>query len=101
LPLASTCQQRKHPHSAQRSLRISGLDAGSTVRPAPGQNSVTVQVRAVGSLEPITWLLDGRTVGHSRAGQPHLALTLSQPGPHALTALDAQGRFERVEFVMR
>lgn len=101
LPLASTCKQTTKEHSAQRSLRISGIDAGSTVRPAPGHSSVTVQVRAVGSAEPITWLLDGRTVGHSEAGQPRLALTLAQPGPHALTALDAQGRYERVEFVVK
>ncbi|MFM8899210.1 MAG: penicillin-binding protein 1C [Burkholderiales bacterium] len=101
LPLASHCEQRGRPHSAQRNLRIGGLDAGSLLRPAPGHNSVTVQVRAVGSTDAITWLLDGRTVGHSEAGQPRLALTLSEPGPHALTALDAQGRYERVEFVVR
>lgn len=103
LPLAAPCGLRSGASgaSAQRSLRITGIDPGSILRPTPGRDSLSVNVRAIGSKEAVTWLLDGRTVGSTEAASPTLKLTLSQAGPHALTALDAQGRYERVEFRVR
>ncbi len=98
LPLASTCKPRSQPLSAQRSLRITGIEPGSVLQASPGRGDVTVQVRAIGSKEAVTWLLNGHTVGSSDAGQPSLKLKLTATGPQALTALDAQGRYERVEF---
>jgi len=101
LPLAGTCNPRSHTLSAQRSLRITGIEPGSVLRPNPGRTELTVQVRVIGSKEAVTWLLNGRTLAQSEAGQASLRLTLSEPGPQALTALDAQGRYERVEFRVR
>jgi penicillin-binding protein 1C len=101
LPLASTCHPRSNKLSAQRSLRITGIEPGSVLRSSPGRTELTVQVRAIGSKEAVTWLLNGRTLAQSEAGQASLRLTLSEPGPQALTALDAQGRYERVEFSVR
>jgi penicillin-binding protein 1C len=98
LPFANTYNQRDSPHSAQRSLSITGIEPGSVLRPSPGRGELTVQVRAIGSKEAVTWLLNGRTVGSNDPGQPGLKLKLTATGPQALTALDAQGRYERVEF---
>lgn len=98
LPLASACNPRSNRLSAQRSLRITGIEPGSVLRSSPGRGELTVQVRAIGSNEAVTWLLNGQTVGNSEAGQPSLKLKLTATGPQALTALDAQGRYERVEF---
>jgi penicillin-binding protein 1C len=98
LPIATACNQRNLKHTAQRSLRISGIEPGSVLRPSPGHKELTVLVRAVGSSQPITWLLNGRMVGTSGAGQTSLKLTLPNVGAQALTALDTQGRYERVEF---
>ncbi len=103
MPLAAPC--RGGPRSAaapQRLLRIAGLEAGTVLRPTPGRDSLTVEVRAVGSRDTVTWLLDGGTVGSTEPGRPTLKLTLANAaGAHALTALDAQGRYERVEFWVR
>ena len=98
LPLATTCNPRSNKLSAQRSLRITGIEPGSVLRTSPGRTELTVQVRAIGSKEAVTWLLNGQTVGNSEAGQPSLKLKLTATGAQALTALDAQGRYERVEF---
>jgi penicillin-binding protein 1C len=94
LPLDGPCAAP----TAQRALRISGIDRGSVLRPTPGRDRLSLEVRAVGSRERITWLLDGLVVGHTTSAAPKLRLALSQPGAHALTALDEQGRFERITF---
>jgi penicillin-binding protein 1C len=98
LPVDNTCKSRGQPLGAQRSLRITGIEPGSVLRPSPGRGDVTLNVRAVGSKEAITWLLNGHTVGNSDAGQPSFKVKLTASGPQALTALDALGRYERVEF---
>ncbi len=99
-----------------RSLRITGLEAGSVVRAAPGRTSVTIQLQALGTAEPVNWLLDGRLVGTTQtpmtralpinlASTPtpvtSLRLQLNNIGQHALTAMDASGRFEQVRFEIR
>jgi len=84
-----------------RALRVTGLEPGSIARAAPGRGEVVLQLRAVGSQEALTWLLDGRWVGSSPARAPTLRLVLRQAGDHALTVLDAQGRWERVAFSVR
>ncbi|MEN9317341.1 MAG: hypothetical protein RIS35_3734 [Pseudomonadota bacterium] len=85
----------------RRALRVTGLEPGTVARPAPGRRDVVLQVRAVGSREPLAWLLDGAWVGASPAGAPTLRLVLDRPGDHALTVVDAQGRWDRVAFSVR
>jgi len=85
----------------RRALRVTGLEAGSIARAAPGRGSVRLQVRAVGSNEPLTWLLDGVWVGTTAPRTPTLRLELAGAGDHALTVMDPQGRYERVAFSVR
>ena len=84
-----------------RSLRITGVDHGSIIRATPEQRTAVVRVQALGTPDNVTWLLDGRLVGSTDARSSGLRLTLAQPGEHALTALDAAGRYERVVFSVR
>jgi penicillin-binding protein 1C len=100
LPLAAGCASA----SPQRSLRISGLDPGSVIRARPGSRAAVLSVQAVGTREAVTWLLDGRLVGQTegREGRTSaLPLKLTEAGPHALTAMDALGRYEQVRFSVK
>jgi penicillin-binding protein 1C len=83
-----------------RALRLTGIETGSVIRPAPGQSAAVVRVMAVGAREGVVWLLDGRLVGSGQAAQS-LRLKLDQPGEHALTAIDGLGRYERVAFTLK
>ena len=87
--------------AVSRGLRVSGIESGSVIRAAPGSPAAVVRVQAVGSRETVSWLLDGRLVGTTDAKAAGLRLTLAEPGDHALTALDAQGRHERVVFSVK
>ena len=60
-----------------------------------------MRVQALGTPDNVSWLLDGRLVGSTNARSTGLRLSLAQPGDHALTALDAAGRYERVVFSVR
>ena len=84
-----------------RSLRITGIENGSIIRATPEQRTAVVRVQALGTRDNVTWLLDGRLVGSTDARSTGLRLTLAQPGDHALTALDPDGRYERVVFSVR
>ena len=94
-----------------RSLRITGLEPGSVLHAVPGRSSVSLQLQALGTTEAVHWLLDGRLVGTTQSlrsdarraetPSPVLRLTLSGAGQHALTALDAAGRYEQVQFSVR
>jgi penicillin-binding protein 1C len=85
----------------RRSLRITGIDNGSIVRATPEQRTAVVRVQALGTPDNVSWLLDGRLVGSTDPRSTGLRLTLDQAGDHALTALDAAGRYERVVFSVR
>jgi penicillin-binding protein 1C len=80
---------------------VSGIEPGSIARAAPGRSEVVLQLRAVGSQEGLTWLLDGTWVGDTPPRAPTLRLVLRAAGDHALTVLDGQGRWERVAFSVR
>ena len=96
IPLTPACQAT----APVRALRLLGLEDGSVIRPVPGRHSVVVRVQAVGARDGLNWLLDGRVVGGGAAAHV-LRLNLDQPGAHALTAIDGQGRYERVAFTFR
>ncbi|MFZ5520810.1 MAG: penicillin-binding protein 1C [Pseudomonadota bacterium] len=78
-------------------LQIEGLADGAVLKPVPGQRGVVIQVRALGAAtgRPVYWLIDG--VQQARAGAgASVTLQLAQTGAHAITALDEQGRFQRI-----
>jgi penicillin-binding protein 1C len=97
IPLAAPCAA----HGLSRGLRVTGIESGSVIRPTPGSKAALIRVEAIGSRESVSWLLDGRLVGTTDARTAGLRLTLDQVGEHALTALDTQGRYERVQFSVR
>ena len=97
IPWAATCAAR----GPSRALRVTGIDSGSVIRPTPGSTTATVRVRAIGSRESVNWLLDGRLVGTTDSRTAGLRLTFTHAGAHALTAMDAQGRYEQVVFSVR
>jgi len=97
LPWSSACGTR----GTSRSLRVTGIDPGSVIRAAPGRGAAVLRVQAIGARDSVHWLLDGRLVGSTDAQASSLQLTLDTPGAHALTAMDAQGRYERVPFSVR
>ena len=119
LPWGPTCQGA----TPARTLRISGLEPGTELRAAPGQPNITVQLQALGTDESVHWLLDGRWVGttlsgrsptegaagggatngalHDQVPSATLRLALQGAGRHALTAMDAAGRYQQVLFVVR
>jgi penicillin-binding protein 1C len=84
-----------------RTLRISGLETGSVLRAAPGKSDITIQLQALGTTEPVNWLLNGRLVGVTHPDATNLRLLLQGTGQHALTAMDAAGRFQQVVFSVR
>jgi penicillin-binding protein 1C len=94
---AAPCAAR----SPSRALRVVGIDSGSVIRPTPGRTAAIVRVQAIGSRDSVNWLLDGRLVGTTHSPTAGLRLTLEQAGDHALTAMDTQGRYERVVFSVR
>ena len=107
LPPGPPCARQ----APSRSLRITGLEPGSVLHAVPGRSSVGVQLQALGTAEAVHWLLDGRLVGttqtlrpdarRAETPSPALRLTLSGAGQHALTALDAAGHYEQVQFSVR
>ncbi len=96
LPLTPPCRAA----APSRALRLTGLDSGSIIRPTPGQRQAVLRLQAIGARESLSWLLNGRLVG-SGGADTVLRLKLDQPGEHALTAIDGQGRYERVQFTLR
>ena len=88
------------PRSAAAGLRIVGLEAGSVLRPVPGQHSVALKLTAVGARDGLTWLLNGQVAGQSVAATSPLHLKL-QSGDKILTAMDGRGRFAQVRFVVQ
>lgn len=79
-------------------LRIAGLEPGSVLRPTPGRRQIELRLQAVGASQGVHWLLDGQLVGSSEQAGAVQVLTLTRPGPHALTAMDGRGRWARVAF---
>ena len=96
LPLGPPCAHQ----APSRSLRITGISPGSVLHAVPGKKSLTLQLQALGTSEPVVWLLNGRWVG-STTPDAKLSLPLADAGRHALTAIDPAGRFEQLAFEMR
>ncbi len=85
-------------------LRIAGLESGAVLRPAPGQREVIVSVSTLGreksgSDPNVYWLVDGEQRHRGPAGES-VKLSFTSNGRHAVTAMDATGRHQRVEVVV-
>ncbi|MCW4454942.1 penicillin-binding protein 1C [Flavobacterium sp. MXW15] len=79
-------------------LHIEGLNDRAVLARAPGsRHGVRLQVRALGSDEPVDWLLDGRWIARTQGARPFLR-DYDEPGEHTLTALAGDGAWTQVRF---
>lgn len=78
-------------------LRVQGIAEGSVLRPVPGNRSVNVDVSVQGAQGQVWWLLDGRVEQRGEATKP-VKLSMVHNGRYTLTAMDEQGRYDRVVF---
>jgi penicillin-binding protein 1C len=88
--LAPGCRETHEPDAA---LRIAGVVDGTVLRRAP--NSPTppqLTLRALGTRETVSWMLDGKLLGRTVADAP-LVARFETPGTARLLALDVQGRY--------
>ena len=88
--LSPDCSERREPNAA---LRIAGVIDGTVLRRAP-RSPIPPQLtlRALGTRETVSWMLDGRLLGRTVADAPLLA-TFEDAGTSRLLAVDAQGRY--------
>jgi len=82
---------------AQGPLRLQGVASGSVLRPVPGRQEVVLDVSVQGARGQVWWMLDGRVRQRGAASAP-LTLSMVHNGRYTLTAMDEQGRYDRVVF---
>ncbi|WP_445146721.1 penicillin-binding protein 1C [Dyella sp. Tek66A03] len=81
-------------------IRIAGLSNGALLRQAPNSaEPLSITLHALGTADDVQWLLDGRLQGSSHGGAD-MRITLTQPGPHQITALSSHGAFARLSAVV-
>jgi penicillin-binding protein 1C len=93
-PLAPACA----PDSldAASPIRIAGVADGVTLRKPPNATQpLRVTVNALGTVNDVQWLLDGRLQGASVGAAP-MQIALPQPGDHQVTAVAQNGPFARI-----
>ncbi|KLD75048.1 penicillin-binding protein [Xanthomonas hyacinthi DSM 19077] len=93
-PLAAGCA----PDSldAASPIRIAGVADGVTLRKPPNAaEPLHVTVNALGTVDDVQWLLDGRLQGASAGAKP-IQIALPLPGDHQITAVAQNGPFARI-----
>ena len=95
--LAPDCSEAREPTPT---LQIAGLADGAVLRsPSNRQRDPEVNLRALGTAEPVQWLLDGRLVGESE-GAGTVKLRFDQPGRQRLLAIDRRGRYASIDLTI-
>lgn len=93
-PLAPGCD----PDSLEvaNPIRIAGISDGAVLRAAPNSDSpLSITLRALGTVEQVQWLMDGRLQGASLGAAP-IRLAFPQAGVHQITALADHGAFAHI-----
>ena len=91
------CQRQAEPDAG---LSIVGLSNGEVIkRPHPDQAPV-IRLELRGQRGQVYWLINGRLVAHRPATQP-LIQTLTETGRVDITAMDEQGRYDRISVSVR
>jgi penicillin-binding protein 1C len=96
-PWATDCAQRAAPEAG---LHIAGLASGAVLQAAREPAAPQVQLEVRGQRGAVHWLVNGRPVGRSAAGEP-LLQRFDAPGRYEITAVDEQGRYDRVAVSVR
>lgn len=77
-------------------LHIDGVNDGAVLMRAPGGKPVQLRLSALGTRDPVTWLLNGRVAARTTTNTP-AALTLDvPPGAYRVTALADTGAWASV-----
>jgi penicillin-binding protein 1C len=92
-----------HDHrEASAAIKIVGLNNGSVIQQANGAKPPVVRLELRGGGEglrgPVHWIVNGRVVAHGTGSQP---LQFDEPGRYDITALDQQGRHNRISISVR
>jgi penicillin-binding protein 1C len=94
--LSPDCRDDGRDASAE--LRIEGVNDRATIARAPGSaHAARLQLRALGTDARVQWLLDGRWVAETSAGQS-FQHDYDEPGDHVVTALAEDGAWARTRF---
>lgn len=83
--------------AAEGPLRLAGVANGSVLRPVPGRQEVVLDVSVQGARGQVWWMLNGRVRQQGAPSAP-LKLAMVHNGRYTLTAMDEQGRYDRVVF---
>lgn len=95
-PLSPDC--RDDGRGASVELRIEGVNEGAVLARAPGSmHAPRLHLRALGTETRVQWLLDGRWISETAAGES-FQHELGDPGEHVVTALAGSGAWARVRF---
>ena len=77
---------------------MEGLHEGAVIAAAPGaQRRPLLRLRALGATSAVDWLRDGRWLARTQDGAG-FAFDPGTPGAHTLTALAADGNWQRVNY---
>lgn len=94
--LSPDCRDDGRDASAE--LRIEGINEGATLARAPGSaHAARLQLRALGTDARVQWLLDGKWISETVAGDS-FQHEFAEPGEHVVTALAESGAWARVRF---
>lgn len=80
------------------SIKIVGLNHGTVVQQANGAKPPVVRLDVRGQEAPVYWIVNGRVVAHGAGSQ---VLQFDAPGRYDITALDQEGRFDRISVSVR
>jgi penicillin-binding protein 1C len=79
-------------------LLIEGINDRATIARAPGSvHAARLQLRALGTDARVQWLLDGRWIAETIAGQA-FQYDYDETGDHVVTALAEDGAWARTRF---
>ncbi|MBS1210374.1 MAG: pbpC, partial [Proteobacteria bacterium] len=81
-------------------ITLQGVATGAQIRPAPGQPTARLDLRAAGASGNLYWLLDGKLLHSSPAGTEE-RIEIYENGEHVVTVMDTQGRYASARFVAK
>jgi penicillin-binding protein 1C len=94
---APQCRGR---HDTQAVLKIVGLNTGSVIQQANGGSAPVVRLGLRGQQGPVHWIVNGRVLAYDNATSSQ-AIQFNEPGRYDITALDQEGRFDRISISVR
>ncbi|MDO5675742.1 MAG: penicillin-binding protein 1C [bacterium] len=95
-PWSPSCRGQE---ASGHTLAITGLRDGAVLRRTANGSAPLVELRTRGTGSEIFWLINGRLVAQTRAGEAY-SHRFTEPGEYGLTAMDGQGAYNRINVVV-